>query len=40
MAGHLPQLSGIDPLTVEQTVLLPHQADGDDHPHSTFAIRV
>ena len=31
MAGHLHQLSGIDPLTVEQTVFLPHQADGDDH---------
>jgi hypothetical protein len=33
MAQHLHQLSGIDPLTVEQTMLFPHQFDDDNHPY-------
>ena len=33
MAEHLHQLSGIDPLTVEQTMLFPHQSAADDHPY-------
>lgn len=33
MAEHLHQLSGIDPLTVEQTVLFPHQSADDDYPY-------
>ncbi|MBT2144856.1 MULTISPECIES: hypothetical protein [unclassified Rhodanobacter] len=32
MAQHLHKLSGIDPLTVEQTVLYPHPSASDDHP--------
>ena len=32
MAEHLHRLSGIDPLTVEQTMLLPHASSEDDHP--------
>jgi hypothetical protein len=33
MAEHLHRLSGIDPLTVEQTMLYPRQSVGDDHPY-------
>ncbi|SHL60446.1 hypothetical protein [Rhodanobacter sp. OK091] len=33
MAEHLHKLSGIDPLTVEQTMLFPHQSGDDDHPY-------
>lgn len=32
MAQHLRKLSGIDPLTVEQTMLYPHPSASDDHP--------
>lgn len=32
MAEHLRRLSGIDPLTVEQTMLYPRPSDRDDHP--------
>jgi len=32
MAEHLHKLSGIDPLTVEQTMLYPHPSASDDHP--------
>ena len=32
MAQHLHKLSGIDPLTVEQTMLYPHPSASDDHP--------
>ncbi|MBQ4854015.1 hypothetical protein IMW82_04955 [Rhodanobacter sp. B2A1Ga4] len=32
MAEHLHKLSGIDPLTVEQTMLYPHPSANDDHP--------
>lgn len=33
MAEHLHKLSGIDPLTVEQTMLYPHPSASDDHPY-------
>jgi len=32
MAEHLHKLSGIDPLTVEQTMLYPHPSASNDHP--------
>ncbi len=35
MAEHLHRLTGIDPLTVEQTVLFPHQSAKDDYPYYT-----
>ncbi len=35
MAEHLHKLSGIDPLTVEQTTLFPHQSAKDDYPYYT-----
>lgn len=35
MAEHLHKLTGIDPLTVEQTVLFPHQSAKDDYPYYT-----
>jgi hypothetical protein len=39
MAEHLRKLSGIDPLTVEQTVLYAHTPVEDDHPYYTAVIR-
>ena len=33
MAEHLHKISGIDPLSVEQTMLFPHQSSDDDHPY-------
>jgi hypothetical protein len=39
MAEHLHKLTGIDPLTIEQTVLFPHQSAGDDHPCYTAAMQ-
>ncbi|OOG38146.1 hypothetical protein [Rhodanobacter sp. C05] len=39
MAEHLHKLSGIDPLTVEQTMLYPHQSGDDDHPYYTAVTR-
>jgi len=33
MAEHLRKLSGINPLSVEQTMLIPHQSSDDDHPY-------
>ncbi|MFZ0870499.1 MAG: hypothetical protein WAM90_07200, partial [Rhodanobacter sp.] len=33
MAEHLTKISGIDPLSVEQTMLFPHQSSDDDHPY-------
>lgn len=33
MAEHLVKISGINPLSVEQTMLFPHQSDDDDHPY-------
>jgi len=33
MAEHLHRLCGIDPLTVEQTTMFPHQSAGDNHPY-------
>jgi hypothetical protein len=33
MVEHLTKLSGIDPLSVEQTMLFPHQSSDDDHPY-------
>ncbi len=33
MAEHLRKLSGIDPLTVEQTVMFSHPSAEDDHPY-------
>jgi hypothetical protein len=35
MAVHFHDISGINPLTVEQTMLLPHQDAHDDHPDYT-----
>ncbi|MEP6898189.1 MAG: hypothetical protein ABI870_06630 [Rhodanobacter sp.] len=39
MAEHLHKLSGIDALTVEQTVMYAHQSGGDDHPYYSEVIR-
>ncbi len=39
MAEHLHQLSGIDPLTVEQTMLYPHPSADDDHPYWTAVMQ-
>jgi len=33
MAEHLVKISGINPLSVEQTMLFPHQSSDDDHPY-------
>jgi len=33
MAEHLVKISGINPLSVEQTMLFPHQSNDDDHPY-------
>jgi hypothetical protein len=33
MAEHLRKLSRINPLSVEQTMLIPHQSSDDDHPY-------
>jgi len=33
MAEHLHKLTGIDPLSVEQTMLFPHQSSDDNHPY-------
>lgn len=38
MAEHLHKLSGIDALTVEQTVMYAHPQHADDHPYYTEAI--
>ncbi len=32
MAQHFARLSGIDPLTVEQTMMIPHELPSSDHP--------
>jgi len=39
MAEHLHKLTGIDPLSVEQTMLFPHQSSDDDHPYYTAVMR-
>ncbi|HEY8682343.1 MAG TPA: hypothetical protein VIM06_04170 [Rhodanobacter sp.] len=39
MAEYLHKLSGIDPLTVEQTMLFPHEMSQDDHPYYRDIIR-
>ena len=39
MAEHLHKLSGIDPLTVEQTMMFPHQSGDDDHPYYTAVMQ-
>lgn len=39
MAMHLRKLSGIDPLTVEQTMLIPHPDPAQDHPYYTAAVQ-
>lgn len=39
MAEHLHKLSDIDPLTVEQTMLFPHQSGDDDHPYYTAVMQ-
>ena len=39
MAEHLRKLSGIDPLTVEQTMLYPHPSARDDHPYWTAVMQ-
>ncbi|HET6806221.1 MAG TPA: hypothetical protein VFH59_12350, partial [Frateuria sp.] len=38
MAQHFRKLSGIDPLTIEQTMLVPHPDRSHDHPYYTAAI--
>lgn len=39
MAEHLRRLTGIDPLTVEQTMLYPHASARDDHPYYTAVMQ-
>jgi hypothetical protein len=39
MAEHLARISDIDPLTVEQTMLIPHRASDHDHPYYTAAMQ-
>ncbi len=39
MAEYLHKLSGIDALTVEQTMLFPHEDSHDDHPYLSEVIR-
>jgi hypothetical protein len=39
MAEHLFKLTGIDPLTVEQTMLVPHPAADHDHPYYTAVMQ-
>lgn len=39
MAEHLYKLTGIDPLTVEQTVMFPHPSADDDHPYYIAVMR-
>ena len=38
MAQHLRKLTGIDPLTVEQTMLIPHPDVAQDHPYYRAAV--
>lgn len=38
MAQHFRRITGIDPLTVEQTMLIPHENPADDHPYYAAAI--
>lgn len=35
MAEHLHEITGINPLTIEQTMLIPHPQSRDDHPYYT-----
>lgn len=35
MAEHLHEITGINPLTIEQTMLVPHPESRDDHPYYT-----
>lgn len=35
MAEHLHEIAGINPLTIEQTMLIPHPQSHDDHPYYT-----
>jgi hypothetical protein len=39
MAEHFRAISGIDPLTVEQTMLIPHPDAAQDHPYYTAAVQ-
>ncbi len=39
MAEHLHELSGIDGLAVEQTMLIPHPQDADNHPWYTAIVQ-
>jgi hypothetical protein len=39
MAEYLHKLSGVDPLTVEQTMLFPHEDKRDDHPYLSELIQ-
>jgi hypothetical protein len=39
MAAHLKKLTGIDPLVIEQTMLIPHGDNGTDHPYYTEVMR-
>ncbi len=39
MAEHFRKLTGIDPLTIEQTVMFPHASADDDHPYYTAVTR-
>lgn len=38
MAEHLYKLSGIDGLAVEQTMMIPHQSNDEDHPYYTAIV--
>ena len=38
MAQHLRKLTGIDPLTIEQTMLIPHPQPEQDHPYYRAAL--
>jgi hypothetical protein len=39
MAEYFTQFTGIDPLTVEQTMLIPHRKAGYDHPYYTAVVQ-
>lgn len=39
MAEHLHDIAGINPLTIEQTMLIPHPQKRDDHPYYTAVMK-
>ena len=40
MAQHFRRMTGIDPLTIEQTMLVPHDKPTSDHPYRRDIVRV